>query len=115
MSVAKKLQNKGINPFIETRNLNRFVEGDKNIYEMLNVISKRSNQIGQALKEELHRKLKDFTPTSDSLDEISEDLDTIEISRYYEKIPHATLISVHEFLNNEIYYRNPNAEKEEEL
>lgn len=112
--VVKKIQSKTINPYIETRELESFISEEKNIYEVLNVISKRSNQISQHIKEELHQKLKDFASMSDSLDEVSEDLDTIEISRFYERLPHSTIVATKEFLDGEIYYRNPKNEESNE-
>ncbi len=76
-----------------------------NIYESVAIISKRANQISTQLKQELMRKLDEFSTTTDSLEETFENREQIEISKYYERMPKATLIATEEFLNGEIYYR----------
>lgn len=84
-----------------------------NIYEAVVVISKRANQISMEMKDELSRKLQEFASSSDSLDEIFENREQIEISKFYERVPKPALIATQEFEDDEIYYRNP-AEGEEE-
>ena len=91
----------------ETRNVLQFEEKTGNIYESLVVIAKRANHISLELKEELGGKLSEFTTTSDNLEEIFENREQIEISRYYEKLPKPTLIAIQEFLDGKIYHRNP--------
>jgi DNA-directed RNA polymerase subunit K/omega len=76
-----------------------------NIYESVAIISKRANQISSALKQELAAKLNEFSTASDSLEETFENREQIEISRFYERMPKATLIATEEFLGNEIYFR----------
>ncbi len=76
-----------------------------NIYESVAIISKRANQISTNLKQELMRKLDEFSTTTDSLEETFENREQIEISKYYERMPKATLIATEEFLNGEVYYR----------
>jgi DNA-directed RNA polymerase subunit K/omega len=71
-----------------------------NVYESLAIISKRANQIHADLKQELHSKLEDFASHSDSLEEIHENREQIEISRFYERLPHPTIISTNEFLES---------------
>jgi DNA-directed RNA polymerase subunit K/omega len=71
-----------------------------NVYESLAIISKRANQIHADLKQELHAKLEDFASHSDSLEEIHENREQIEISRFYERLPHPTIISTNEFLES---------------
>jgi DNA-directed RNA polymerase subunit K/omega len=83
-----------------------------NIYESVAIISKRANQISSGLKDELKRKLEEFSTTSDSLEETFENREQIEISRYYERLPKATLIATEEFLDGEIYFREPSADSE---
>ncbi len=90
-----------------TRQKDLFYEGTDNIYETVALLSKRANQISLEMKEELHKKISEFQPASDNLEEVFENREQIEIARYYERLPKPTLIAVHEFLNKQIYYRNP--------
>jgi hypothetical protein len=90
-----------------TRDMNDFDQETGNIYETLVILSKRANTIGLELKEELNKKLSEFATTSDNLEEVFENREQIEIARFYEQLPKPTLISIHEFLNDQIYYRNP--------
>lgn len=78
-----------------------------NIYETVVALSKRANQISDTLKEELDTKIEEFTTQTDNLEEIFENREQIEIARYYEKLPKATLLAKHEFLNSKLYIRNP--------
>ncbi len=78
-----------------------------NIYETVMVLSKRSNQISVELKQELHRKLEEFANTSDNLEEVFENREQIEISKFYERLPKASLIALQELEENQIYFRNP--------
>lgn len=94
-----------------TRNLNDFDQETENIYEALAIISKRANQIASKEKEELNAKLLEFASTSDSLEEVFENREQIEISRYYERQPKPTLKAVEEFLSDNTYFRNPAKEK----
>ena len=97
-----------------TRDINQFDGETGNIYEATVILSKRANQIGLEMRDELHRKLDEFATTQDNLEEIFENREQIEIAKFYEKLPKPTLISIHEFLNSKIYYRNPLKEKREE-
>ncbi len=90
----------------QTRDLNNFDKDNGNIYESLVVVSTRSNQIAQELKEELRQKLDEFASYSDNLEEIFENREQIEISKFYEKLPKPTLIALQEFLDKKINYRN---------
>jgi DNA-directed RNA polymerase subunit K/omega len=98
-----------------TRNIEDFNKGTNNIYETVAILSKRANQIGLEMKEELNQKISEFATTNDNLEEIFENREQIEIAKYYEHLPKPTLISIHEFLNDEVYYRNPNKEKPEDF
>lgn len=93
-----------------TRDQHRFYESTGNIYETVVILSKRANQISHELKDELNRKIEEFTTTSDNLEEIFENREQIEIAKFYERLPKPTLISVQEYLNDQIYYRNPHKE-----
>ena len=94
-----------------THNAMDFCAGTDNIYESVVIISKRANQIAAQMKEDLTRKLKEFGSANESLEETFENREQIEISRYYERLPKPTLIAAQEFLNDKIYYRNPEKEK----
>jgi hypothetical protein len=91
-----------------TRDIRRFDGVTGNIYEAVAIMSKRANQISSEMKEELSAKLQEFSSHSDNLEEIFENREQIEISKFYEKLPKPSLISVQEFLDDKIYYRNPN-------
>lgn len=95
-----------------TRDVTDFSQGE-NVYEVLNVLSKRADQIGTELKQELNAKLEEFASTTDNLEEIFENREQIEISKFYEKLPKPVLIAQEEWKNNEIYFRNPNNENED--
>ena len=86
----------------------RLVDLDKdtgNIYQSLNIIARRANQISAELKAELNRKLADFSSPSDTMEETFENREQIEISRYYERLPKPTLIATEEFLDDELFYK----------
>ncbi|QZE13684.1 DNA-directed RNA polymerase subunit omega [Halosquirtibacter laminarini] len=89
--------------------------GDKtgNIYESIAIVSKRANQVGAELKDELNQKLQEFASVTDNLEEVFENREQIEISKYYERLPKPSLIAYQEFLDDEVYYRNPAKENKE--
>ncbi len=96
----------------ETRDLRELDDKTGNIYETVAIISKRANQISQKLKEELSQKLSDFSSTADSLEEVFENREQIEISRSYEKMPKPSLMAIEEMKENKVYFRNPAKEKQ---
>lgn len=89
-----------------TRKLTDIGEQTGNVYESVVVISRRANQIGTEMKQELTRKLADFSTTNDTLEETFENREQIEISRYYERLPKPSLIATEEFLEGKVYFRN---------
>jgi DNA-directed RNA polymerase subunit K/omega len=93
------------------RDLNELENVTGNVYESLMVIAKRANQINAELKEELNTKLQEFASFTDNLEEVFENREQIEISRYYERLSKPTLIAYEEFVDGQIYYRNPAKEK----
>ena len=95
-----------------TRDVMNLSDSTGNIYESVAIIGKRANQISAELKSELSRKLQEFETKGDNLEEIFENREQIEISRFYEKLPKPTLIATQEFIEGKIYYRNPNRETE---
>jgi len=94
-----------------TRDLLKFEKGTGNIYESLVVIGKRANHISAELKEELQTKLSEFASSTDNLEEVFENREQIEISKFYERLPKPTLIALQEFLDGKIYHRNPSREQ----
>ena len=95
-----------------TRNLDDLYEQTGNIYETIVIIAKRANQINVEMRQELNHKLEDFSGYTDNLEEVFENKEQIEISRYYERLPKATLIALHEFLDKELYFRSPMSNSE---
>lgn len=89
----------------ETRNVLDIKNKTGNLYESIAIIVKRANQINISLKEELHNKLEEFASHTDSLEEVHENKEQIEISRAYEKMPNPSLLATAEFMENKIYYR----------
>jgi DNA-directed RNA polymerase subunit K/omega len=98
-----------------TRNLKDLTDPTGNIYETVNILSKRADQIAREIKDELRGKIDEFATPSDNLEEVFENREQIEIAKYYEHLPKPTLIAVQEFLNDQIYYRNPEREMKKEL
>ena len=90
-----------------TRNTVNFEEKTGNIYESIVAMSKRSNQLSVELKEELTQKLQEFASTTDNLEEIFENREQIEISRFYEKLPKPVAMAMDELLEDKIYMRHP--------
>lgn len=85
-----------------------------NIYEAISIISKRANQINSDIKKELLEKLDEFATYNDSLEEIFENKEQIEVSKFYEKLPKPHALAVEEWVNSKIYYRNTQDEEIEE-
>ncbi|MCR4828230.1 MAG: DNA-directed RNA polymerase subunit omega [Bacteroidales bacterium] len=101
---AKK--NRAANTTI-TRNTAEFSKTTGNIYETVAMLSKRSNQISSDMKRELHKKIEEFATNIDTMEEIYENREQIEIVKHYEQMPKPTLQAIQEYLDDDIYYRNP--------
>lgn len=101
-------------PSIITRNTDKLAEETGNIYESVAIISKRARQIATNLKEELNGKLSEFASSVDNLEEIFENREQIEISKFYERMPKPTAMSVDEFQNDNIYWRYKDEEENKE-
>ena len=86
---------------------NKIEEQTQNIYKAITIMSKRAVQVSEDLKNELIEKLEEFATFNDSLEEVFENKEQIEVSRFYEKLPKSTAIAIDEWLNEEIYYRDP--------
>ncbi|HEX8547335.1 MAG TPA: DNA-directed RNA polymerase subunit omega [Cytophagaceae bacterium] len=98
---------------IVTRDVDKLSESTGNIYESLVVIARRSRQISTKVKEELSNKLADFASTVDNLEEIFENREQIEISKFYERMPKPSILALEEFMENKIMFRKPAPETEE--
>lgn len=94
-----------------TRDMIELSKDTGNVYETVCIIAKRANQISGEMKHDLEKKLQEFASLSDNLEEISENREQIEISRYYEKLPKPTLIATQEYIDHKIHYRNPAKDK----
>jgi len=90
---------------LETRDIKELSEMTGNIYKSIAVISKRSKQIAVKEKEELNAKLAEFASTVDNLEEIFENREQIEISRFYERLPKPTTVATNEFLEDNVMFR----------
>ena len=88
-------------------------EPTQNIYEAISIIAKRSNQINSEIKKELHDKLDEFATHNDNLEEIFENKEQIEVSRFYERLPKPYAIAIQEWLDSKIYYRDTDEETED--
>ena len=95
-----------------TRDMVALSSDTGNIYETVCIIAKRANQIAVEMKTDLEKKLQELASCNDNLEEVFENREQIEISRYYEKLPKPTLIATQEYVEGKIYYRNPAKEKE---
>ncbi|MCG8310434.1 MAG: DNA-directed RNA polymerase subunit omega [Cytophagales bacterium] len=102
-------------PSIITRDLNQLAKDTENIYESVSIISKRARQISAKVKEELSAKLAEFATTVDNLEEIFENREQIEISRFYERMPKSTIVAAEEFLEGELSYRYPEIEESQDF
>lgn len=90
---------------VETKNLVEIKNKTGNLYESIAIVAKRANQINIAIKEELHNKLEEFATHTDSLEEVHENKEQIEISRAYERMPNPAILATQEFMDDKIYYR----------
>ena len=108
-----KTQVQGINPNVQARDVKALAEMTHNIYETINVIAKRANQLSNDLKVELHDKLEEFASHSDTIEEFHENKEQIEISKFYEKLPNPVLIAIDEFLNGQIEHTIIDPEQED--
>ncbi|WP_226390584.1 DNA-directed RNA polymerase subunit omega [Penaeicola halotolerans] len=101
------------NPSIITRDLDKIAAPTGNVYESLVVVSKRARQISTQMKEELNSKLAEFASTVDNLEEIFENKEQIEISKFYERMPKPSTLAMDEFLEGKVHFRRPDTEADE--
>ena len=95
-----------------TINRNEFDEKTDNIYEAISIVAKRAVQINSEIKKELLEKLEEFSTYSDSLEEVFENKEQIEVSKFYEKLPKPHALAIEEWLEDKIYYRNTAKDEE---
>lgn len=106
MSKLRKQIGQNIPNVVETKNLLEIKDRTGNLYESIVIIGKRAQQINVAIKEELHTKLDEFASHTDSLEEIHENKEQIEISKAYERMPNPAIVSTYEFLEDKVYFRS---------
>jgi len=100
-----KTKVQGMDPNLAARDIGELVSKTNNIYETLKIISKRSNQLSVDLKSELHQKLEEFAIATETIEEIHENKEQIEISKFYERLPNPAIIATEEYLNDDLDYR----------
>lgn len=108
-----KNQVQSIDAKAKSRDIHEFIKDTGNIYEALSVIASRAKQLNIDIKQELHGKLEEFAVTSETIEEIQENKEQIEISKFYEKLPNPTLIATEEFLEDRLEYRDRNQENKD--
>ncbi len=106
-----KSKAQGLDANVQPRDVIELVNKTGNIYESISIVAKRARQISSDLKWEIQRKLEEFAVSSDTIEEVQENKEQIEISKFYERLPNTPIIATNEFLNNEIQWRY-NEEKE---
>lgn len=110
-----KTKVQGLDPNVRARNLTQLVKDTGNIYEVMAIITKRAKQLAVDIKHELHQKLEEFAVSSDTIEEINENKEQIEISKFYERLPNPAIIATEEYLEGEIYYRYQDKKKRKPL
>ena len=107
-----KYRNSNAPSSTSTYNRNKIESPTENIYEAISIIAKRSNQINLDIRKELHEKLDEFATHNDSLEEIFENKEQIEVSKFYVRLPKPHAMAIEEWLNEKIYHRNTDDAKE---
>lgn len=100
-----KAKAQGLDPNVTPRDVNELVEKTGNIYESIAIISKRARQLSTDLKYEIQRKLEEFAVQSDTIEEVQENKEQIEISKFYERLPNTAIIATSEFLADDMQWR----------
>lgn len=89
----------------QTRDIIALCEDTGNIYETVEIIARRANQIGSDMKHDLDKKLQEFASANENMDEVAENREQIEISKYYERLPKPTLMATQEYQDGNVYWR----------
>jgi DNA-directed RNA polymerase subunit K/omega len=100
---------------LETRDMDKLMEPTGNLYQSVSVIGKRARQLSSQLRDELSNKLAEFASTVDNLEEVFENREQIEISKYYERMPKPTNNATEEFLGGELIFRMPEGEEGDQI
>ena len=111
--IKSKVQSLGLDANIRARDVKALSAKTGNIYETLAIIQKRANFLIGEIKQELNQKLEEFAVSSDTIEEISENKEQIEISKFYEKLPNPAIIAMEEFNSDELYHRYKETKEEE--
>jgi len=109
-----KARAQGLSPDVSARDIQKVVKDTGNIYETLAIVSRRARQLAVDLKHELDQKLEEFAEVTDTIEEVVENKEQIEISKFYEKLPNPVLIAMREYLDDELYHRYNSAREDEE-
>ena len=105
-----KTRVQGLDPNVVARNITSLVSETGNIYETLSIITRRAKQLSVDLKTELNQKLQEFSVNSDTIEEVQENKEQIEISKFYERMPKPATLATEEFNENKIMYRKADVE-----
>lgn len=108
-----KTKVQGVDPNVKARDIHGLASETHNIYKSLAIIAKRARQLSNELKNELHQKLEEFATVTETIEEVHENKEQIEISKFYERLPNPTIIAMHEFIRNDLEYRVLGEPKEE--
>ncbi|MEY4204583.1 MAG: hypothetical protein RL013_2287 [Bacteroidota bacterium] len=100
-----KTKAQGLDANVQPRDVLEMVKDTGNIYETISIISKRARQISSDLKWEIQRKLEEFAVNTDTIEEVQENKEQIEISKFYERLPNTAIIATQEFLQEDIQWR----------
>jgi DNA-directed RNA polymerase subunit K/omega len=103
-----------IDPNVKARDIREIASRTGNIYEAIAVITRRARQLSAELKKELHEKLEEFVVVTETIEEVHENKEQIEISRAYEKMANSTILATEEYLNHELEWRYPEPEVKED-
>ena len=110
-----KNQVQGLDPNVRARDVKAMVEDTKSIYETLNIITKRARQLQADIKQELHTKLEEFAVSTDTIEEVTENKEQIEISKFYEKLPNPVIIATNEYNKDELHWHYREKRRDERL
>jgi DNA-directed RNA polymerase subunit K/omega len=110
-----KTKAQGIDPNVHARDIHSLANRTGNAYKSLNVIAARARQLSQELRNELHKKLEEFATVTDTIEEVHENKEQIEISKFYERLPNPTIIAFQEFMDDELEYRQLSAPDDPEV
>lgn len=111
MDLLKEYQRMEAPSSITTRDVELLEDKATNVYQAISIMAKRANQVGTQMKQELDQKLQEFASVTDSLEEIFENREQIEISKMYERMPKPSTLAMEELLSDKVYYRFPEEEE----